>query len=200
MKTSKTHKIGLRALIALSALCYGLSAAHAGGNHDHSGHSHGDHDGHHNHDHGSHDHGKEEKKAGPNGGRILKKVIPHIEFFVTKEGKVQLTYLDNAGKAIEPKDFKITLVGGQRTSPTYLKFSKKGNVFLSDKSLPKGNNYPVVIQIKADAESRTIRERFNLNLSDCPSCDYKEYACTCDHAHGHDHHGHSHGDGHNHKH
>jgi hypothetical protein len=41
-------------------------------------HDHGDHDG--------HDHGKHAKKiAGPNGGRVLTGVEPHLEFFLTKD-------------------------------------------------------------------------------------------------------------------
>ena len=57
--------------------------------------------------------------------------------------------------------------------------------------LPEGNNLPIVLSIKADAKSKTVREKFNLNLSDCPTCKYKEYACVCEHGEdsheGHDH-------------
>ena len=40
---------------------------------------------------------------------------------------------------------------------------------------------PVIVQIKAKPDAKSVVERFVLNLSDCPGCKYLEYACTCDH-------------------
>jgi hypothetical protein len=94
-------------------------------------------------------------------------------------------------KAVAPKDQALSLIGGDRQNPVRLRFTKKGSVLLSDKALPEGNNLPIVLSIKADAKSKTVREKFNLNLSDCPTCKYKEYACVCEHGEdsheGHDH-------------
>ena len=53
----------------------------------------------------------------------------------------------------------------------------------------EGNNLPVIVQIKSKPDAKTVIEKFTLNLSDCPGCDYLEYACTCDHG---DHEGHDH--------
>lgn len=198
----------LKSILAISAAYLaGLTFSYAGGDHDHdhdhkhehkeeshAGHGHDKHDGHDHNDHEEHDHHK--KQAGPNGGRVVTEVEPHLEFFVTKEGKVQITFLSDAGKVIPPASQKVTLIGGDRSSPTRLKFEKKGNVLLSDKALPSKNNLPIILQVKVTPESKTIREKFNLNLSECPTCDYKEYACTCDHSgdeHDHDHdHDHDH--------
>ena len=37
--------------------------------------------------------------------------------------------------------------------------------------------------------AETVREKFNVNLKDCPTCDYRQYACICGHGEGdHDDH------------
>jgi hypothetical protein len=38
-----------------------------------------------------------------------------------------------------------------------------------------------VVQIKAKPDAKSVTEKFNLNLNDCPTCKNKEYACTCAH-------------------
>ena len=142
------------------------------------------------HDH-DHDHAK--RIAGPNGGRVITSVEPHVEFFVTKDRKVQLTFLDdhNKSKAVEAASLKLT--GGKRLAPTRMKFSRTGIVYISDKTLPDGKNIPVVLQIKVNKKDKRVTEKFNVDLNDCPSCEYLEYACTCDHSHDdHEHDGHDH--------
>ena len=42
----------------------------------------------------------------------------------------------------------------------------------------------------AGPDAAPVREKFNLNLADCPTCDFKEYACVCEHAHEEDDHDH----------
>ena len=153
---------------------------------DHAEHKEGDHDG---HDHG--DHAK--KIAGPNGGRVLTGVEPHLEFFLTEDRKVKITAVDDDGKAVDLGEQSVTVIGGSRSKPTRLSFAKDGNSLVSDKAFPDGKMLPVVVQIKAKPDAKTVTERFVLNLSDCPKCDYLEYACTCDHGgekeghEGHDH-------------
>ena len=195
----------------VSVLCFAFLAnqsfTYAAGDHDHdhdhkhenkeeshAGHGHDDHDGHSHNEHAEHDHHK--KQAGPNGGRVITTVEPHLEFFAMEDGKVQISFLNDDGKVIPPASQKVSLIGGDRSSPTRLKFEKKGNVLISDNALPSKNNLPIILQMKVTPESKTIREKFNLNLTQCPTCDYKEYACTCDHSgdghqcehdHEHDH-------------
>jgi len=204
----KYKKTLLTTLITFALLSWSTSYADHHGNdtdHDHSAHEGHDHAAHakakpeedhsdhdheaHEDDHDEHDHG--EVKAGPNGGRIITSVEPHLEFFVTDTRLIQITFLDDDGKAVAPKDQALSLIGGDRQNPVRLRFTKKGSVLLSDKALPEGNNLPIVLSIKADAKSKTVREKFNLNLSDCPTCKYKEYACVCEHGEdsheGHDH-------------
>ena len=154
---------------------------HAG---EHEGH---DHEGHENCDHGA------AKEAGPNGGRILTEIEPHAELLVTEDRKIQITFLNEEGKKAEPAEQKVTLIGGKRSAPTRMKFTVQDGVLISDKELPEGLNIPVILQVKATPDAKTETIRFNLNLEDCPTCDYLEYACTCDHSadeeghEGHDH-------------
>lgn len=123
----------------------------------------------------------EKVTAGPNGGRVLTKSDPHAEFFVTKERKVQITFLGKEGKAIAPAAQVVTVTAGDRSAPTKLTFAKSGDVLISDTALPAGNDFPAVVQIKSSPEAKSVTEKFNVNLSTCGGCDKAEYACTCGH-------------------
>jgi hypothetical protein len=141
-----------------------------------------------------HDH-KHAELVGPNKGKILHKVEPHAELFVTKDRKLQITFLDDHGKVIAPTEQTITVICGKRSKPTKLTFEKKDNAFLSDKALPEGKNIPTVIQIKVKPDAKKAVIRLNLDLNHCAGCDLLEYACTCEHhEHGDedDHKGHDH--------
>lgn len=140
--------------------------------------------GHEGHDHDNHDettHADVATMAGPNNGRILTSTEPHAEFFVTKERKVKITFIDAKGKAIAPGDQTVSAIGGDRTAPTRMVFSKDGDSFVSDKPLPEGNNIPFILQVKTTADGDNVTEKFNVNLSECPTCEHPEYACTCEH-------------------
>ncbi|MFD2256519.1 hypothetical protein ACFSSA_07520 [Luteolibacter algae] len=141
------------------------------------------------HDHAQHaDH---ENTAGPNGGRIIHSVEPHAEFLVTAERKIQITFLGEDGKAIPAGAQSITAIGGDRSSPTRMTFEKSDDFFISDKALPEGNDIPIVLMIKLSPEAKTVTEKFNINLAQCPTCQHQEYACTCPHGED-DHEGHDH--------
>lgn len=139
-----------------------------------------------------HDHAEHAKKeAGPNGGRIVTSTEPHYEFFVTPENKVKITFLDEAGKPVALKEQSVTAIGGDRAKPTKMTFAKDGESLVSDKALPEGKEPPIVLQVKVTPDAKTVTEKFNVNLADCPTCKHKEYACTCDHG-GDEHEGHDH--------
>lgn len=127
------------------------------------------------------DHAHEEKKAGPNGGRLLTALDPHAEFLVTADRRIQITFLDERDQPVAPSDQIVTVTTGERAAPTRLTFTRVGNVLLSEAALPEGNNLPAVVQIKASPEAALVTERFNVNLSTCPECKLVEYACICDH-------------------
>ncbi|MDA0765661.1 MAG: hypothetical protein O3A87_07115 [Verrucomicrobia bacterium] len=119
--------------------------------------------------------------TGPNEGKILHEVEPHAELFVTKDRKVQITFLDDHGKAIAPAEQTIAVICGERANPTRLTLAKEGDSFLSDKPLPDGKNIPTVLQIKVKPDAKMVMIRLNLDLNDCGGCKHLEYACTCDH-------------------
>lgn len=123
----------------------------------------------------------EKNETGPNKGRLITSVTPHAEFFVTKERKVQITFVGEDGKTVAPADQVVTVTAGDRAAPTKLTFTKTGNVLLSDAVLPAGNDFPTVVQIKATPEAKPVYARFNLNMSVCGECNNAEYACTCGH-------------------
>lgn len=128
-------------------------------------------------------HSSVQKEAGPHGGRVLTKVEPHAEFFVTTDRKVQITFLGEDGKPIAPAAQTVTVTAGERSAPVKLSFVRSGDSLLSEQTLPDGNNFPTVVQIKVTPDAKTVVEKFTLNLSVCPGCKLAEYACTCDHAH-----------------
>jgi len=144
-------------------------------------------------DHKDHDHKHAEKVAGPNGGRVITSVEPHLEFLVTKDRKVKIIAVGDDNKAIALKKQTVKVFGGDRSNPTKMKFKKEGNTLVSDVAFPEGNDFPVIVQIKNSPVAKKVLEKFNLNLKNCPTCELKEYACVCDHAHGdHDHKDHDH--------
>lgn len=130
-------------------------------------------------DQDKHDH--EKIKAGPTGGRLITAVEPHAEFFVTADKKVEIRFVDDDNKVVAPGPQVITVTMGDRSSPTKLTFTKDGDKLVSDKAIPAGNDLPTVVQIREKEGAKAINEKFNLNLEQCPTCKYKEYACVCDH-------------------
>lgn len=135
-------------------------------------------------EHAGPDHGHEIKA--PNGGRVLHDVVPHAEFFITKERKVQITFLDDQGKPLADDAASLRAIGGERAKPTKFTFEKTKHGFLSKEKLPEGNLVPIVLMFKG-SEGKAVKPiKFNVNMEECPTCDFLEYACTCDHE-GHDH-------------
>lgn len=131
-----------------------------------------------------HDHDHEhETKAGPNGGRLITEVEPHAEFFVNIENKVEIRFVDADMKVVAPGEQVVSVILGDRSAPTKMAFTKDGDKLISDVAVPEGNNHPTVVQIKSTAGAKAVTEKFNLNLTQCPTCKLKEYACTCDHDH-----------------
>lgn len=127
-----------------------------------------------------HDH-EHAAKAGPTGGKLITEVEPHAEFFVNKDKKVEIRFVGEDNKVVAPAAQVVTVTLGDRSKPTKLSFTKDGDKLISDKAVPEGNDYPTVVQIKADAKAKPVNAKFNLNLNKCPTCSNAEYACTCEH-------------------
>ncbi len=128
-----------------------------------------------------HDHKHEHGKAGPTGGRLITEVEPHVEFFVNEDNKVELRFVNDDNKVIAPAGQVITVTLGDRRAPTQLRFAKDGDKLVSNQAIPAGNNHPTVVQIREKEGAKPVNEKFTLNLDACPTCKYKEYACTCEH-------------------
>lgn len=177
MKTSLRHRL-LHLFALLAALLWATACGDDHGHdHDHDGHDHGEHG--HSHGPGS-DHSHEKTEPGPNGGRLVTEVTPHLEFLLLDDRKVRISAVTD-GKVVPIAQQVVNVIGGNRESPTRLRFVPDGDSLLSDAPLPAGDNLPVILQIQATPEAETVAEKFNLNLADCPTCDYKEYACICGH-------------------
>lgn len=129
-----------------------------------------------------HDHDHEHAaKAGPTGGRLITQVEPHVEFFVNKDKKVEIRFVDDDNKVVAPGEQVITASLGDRSKPTKLVFTKDGDKLVSDKTVPEGNDYPTVVTIKTSAKAKAVNAKFNLNMTKCPKCPNPEYSCVCEH-------------------
>lgn len=197
MKTNIPIHPFLRTLVSCLALGgLALFTSCSGGDDDHDGHDHGDHasadgggDEHEGHDHGDGDadtdadgKGGEKSNPGPNGGRVITEVEPHLEFLLNDDHSIQIVALTADYQAAPIGSQVVTVTGGERTAPADLSFTKKGDALVSDGTFPEGKDLPVIVSIQANADAEPVFARFTLNLSDCPTCEHKEYACICAHA------------------
>lgn len=98
-------------------------------------------------EHAGHDHDEHDVK-GPNNGRIIMEVEPHAEFFVTKDRKVQITFVDDDGKKVAVGKQKVSIICGDRSNPTKLKMEEKDGMLVSSNILPKEVLNKEVIQPK----------------------------------------------------
>lgn len=138
------------------------------------------------------DHKHEMQQAGPNGGRVITSVEPHLEFLVTEDRKVEITVLTEDLKAAKLGSQVIAVTTGERSNPTKLEFVEKDGKLVSNNTLPTGNGFPVSMSIKSSEGGKATYEKFNLNLEKCPTCEYAEYACICEHGNETGHEGHDH--------
>ena len=131
-----------------------------------------------------HEHDHDHKiKAGPTGGRLITKVEPHAEFFVTKDKKIEIRFIDDHNKVVAPVGQIVTVTMGDRKAPTKIAFTRAGDKLVSDRIIPDGEKLPTVVQIQVAKDAKALTEKFNLDLAHCSECKHDEYACTCDHAH-----------------
>ena len=131
--------------------------------------------------HDSDGHTDEAKTPGPNGGRLIASVSPAIEFLVTDERRVKLTFVDSAAEPMDAPEASFSLTGGDRQSPVELSFSRDGEVYMSNEALPDGDIVPVILSISLAGATEPTLERFNVDFSICSECQLVEYACICGH-------------------
>lgn len=125
---------------------------------------------------------EKKKEAGPNGGRIITSVQPNLEFYVTKDRKVEITALTADLKPAKLSGQVVSVTAGDRSKPTKLEFKEEDGRLISTNKLPDGNDFPVSVSIKPNASGKAVYEKFNCDLDKCPTCKFQEYACICAHA------------------
>ena len=119
-------------------------------------------------------------KAGPRKGRVLEMDGKNAEFLVEKDRKVSIAFYDATMKPQAPSAEIVTGTAEAPTGKAKLEFEKKGNLLVSKTALPAGENYTVVIQVKATSAAKPKNFRIPLDLSVCKGCGNAEYACICD--------------------
>lgn len=124
---------------------------------------------------------EEKHPSGPNGGRILPG-NPRSEFWITPERKIQILFLDEKLQPtprIQQSAIAHLLLTNGRQS---LDFEPHGdNALISTKTLPEGDGYVIVIQLRASPESKPENHRISYHEHVCSGCNLLEYACTCHH-------------------
>jgi hypothetical protein len=119
--------------------------------------------------------------AGPKGGRLLESTPQKAEFFVTKDRKVELTFLDAALKPVSPGERTVTVFAEPKSGRVPVALEKTANGFISKTALPPNEPYRVVVQVREKPDARPQNFRVDLNLETCGECKHAEYACTCGH-------------------
>lgn len=133
--------------------------------------------------HSEETHADIESIEGPNKGRIITVTEPHLEFFVTPDRKILITFLNDNNKPFALEAPSVSAIGGDRANPTRMIFQASGEsgALLSDVALPEGDDIPIILQIKTAPDADNVTEKFTIDFSGCPTCVHPEYACTCAH-------------------
>lgn len=141
----------LTRIMAVAALIFGVSQVHA-----------------------------EKITPGPKGGRLLENESPRAEFFVEKDKTVTITFYDKDLKPVSPGEQVVTAIAEGKNGKTKIEFEKKGDVLVSKTPLPEGDDYNVVVQLRAKPEAKPQNFRIKYNSAVCGKCKRAEYACICD--------------------
>lgn len=121
---------------------------------------------------------------GPKGGRILTTEAPHVEFFVEKDRTVVVSFYDKALKSVPVSGQVVTATAEAKTGKVKLDFAEKDGVLVSKNSLPEGDDYTVVVQIRDSVAAKSKNYRVLFHDEVCAECKHAEYACICDDAGG----------------
>ncbi len=101
---------------------------------------------------------------GPNGGKILTDANPPVELLINADRQVMITFLDEDGKMVAPKEQALLMLTGKRADPTKIQFKKTITGYLSTNKLPEGDLIPAVIQLKTDPDAEQVNIRMNINF------------------------------------
>ncbi len=126
-----------------------------------------------------HQHGK--ALPGPNGGRIIETAGIHAEFLVRPDRKVIVSFFTEDMKPLPPGGQLISAVAEAASGKAKLEFEKTAEGFVSTTTLPEGDGYRIVLQIRPDAAAKPQNIRIDYLSKLCGGCKLAEYACTCLH-------------------
>ena len=119
--------------------------------------------------------------AGPKGGKLLETSAQKTEFFVNENRKVEINFYDAALKPVAPGTQVVGVTAEAKSGRQQLVFEKAANGFVSTTTLPEGEPYRVVVQLRDKADARPQNFRVEFNLETCGECSLAEYACICGH-------------------
>lgn len=130
-----------------------------------------------------HHHDEDLETPGPNGGRLVELKDSNFEIFIDEERRIEFRLLDENLTEIPHAAKHVSIITGDRQSPIEFELSSKSQFVLSStNSIPEGNSTPVILKVTDKESNSTLHvEKFTANLSNCPTCDYLEYACICGH-------------------
>jgi hypothetical protein len=129
--------------------------------------------------------------AGPGGGRILTNVAPHAEFLVDADRHVVIRFYDADLKPLAPSGQLVSATAEAKPGKAKLEFAERDGALVSNTSLPEGEGYRIVVQIRENPNARPANYRVDFHDEICGECQRAEYACTCE-GHEGDAHGHGH--------
>jgi hypothetical protein len=117
--------------------------------------------------------------AGPKGGRVLESEPHLVEFLVTKDRRVEVTFYDARRQIVAPGERVVAVMAEPKAGRVAIPLENSPTGFLSTTALPTGEPYRVVVQVRENAGARPRNFRLELNLEPCGGCKLAEYACTC---------------------
>ncbi len=120
--------------------------------------------------------------AGPHGGKLLEAKPLPAEFQIMADGKVAVTFYSEDRQPVPPTEQTVRITAQAPGGNSTFVMEKNENGFLSTESLPEGDGYNIVVQIKASPDGSFQNFRVPYSLEICPECSRSEYACICDHA------------------
>ena len=129
--------------------------------------------------------------GGPRGGKLLDNPAPRAEFFVNADRKVEVRFYDTELNLVPPGEQVVNVIAEAPSGRVRLNLQRSGEALTSVETLPAGDGYLIVVQIKENPAGKTQNFRITYHAELCGECQRAEYACICEHAaeggHGHAH-------------
>jgi hypothetical protein len=120
-------------------------------------------------------------EIGPNGGRIVEfsqNESLHGEVTL-KDGFFHVALLDHQMKPVAIGTQVLNVAGGDRKAPQKPTVTVKDGHFVFP--VLKGDEYPLVLQLRPTANAKPITARFTYDSAVCGKCKQQEWLCGCKH-------------------